>query len=256
MMTEKKKNIWEENHAVSWEDTTTDNHLSITALDRDMLQAAVNHAEHLGFGFSDTSKEDLSWVLFRINMQIKRLPAWKEKYTVVTWPSRVGALTAFREFEVYDEKNALLATATSEWSVINLKTRRPRRMSSLSHLYDYLTDKTGLDRPFFKLDPKIDFEELFPVTVRYSDLDMNGHANAGKYFDWLSDAIYEIYGNNRVAFISFNYFQECLLGDTVSIQKSQDDSGYIRGWKTSSGKMAFWAKVEMVNADITAKEAY
>jgi len=244
-MTKEIEKIWQENHEVSWEDTTVDNHLSITALDRDLLQAAVNHAEHLGFGFTNTSKEDLSWVLFRINIQINRLPSWKEKYTVVTWPSRVGALTAFREFEVADKEGTTLATATSEWSVINLKTRRPRRMSTLPYLFDHLTDRVVLDRPFFKPDPKIEFEELFSVTELYSDLDKNGHTNAGKYFDWLSDAIYENYGSNNVAFISFNYFQECMLGDTVSIQKSQDNSGFIRGFKTGSGKPAFWAKVEM-----------
>ena len=244
-MKEEKKEIWAENHEVSWEDTTVDNHLSITELDRVLLQAAVNHAEHLGFGFTNTSKEDLSWVLFRINIQINRLPSWKEKFSVMTWPSRVGALTAFREFEVRGEKDELLGAATSEWSVINLQTRRPRRMNSLSHLYDHLTEKISLDRPFFKLDPKLEFEELFSVKVRYSDLDMNGHANAGKYFNWLSDAIYEMYGSNQVAFISFNYFQECLLGDIVSIQKSKDDPGLIRGFKTNDNKMAFWAKVEM-----------
>ncbi len=244
-MKEEIRKIWEETHTVSWEDTALDNHLSITALDRDLLQAAVNHAEHLGFGFSDTSKEDLSWVLFRINLQINRLPEWKEPYRVSTWPSRVGALTAFREFEVRGREDELLASATSEWSVINLKTRRPRRMRSLPHLYDHITEKTALNRPFLKLDPEIPFEELFSVTVRYSDMDMNGHANAGKYFDWLSDAVYEMYGNNNVAFISFNYFQECLLGDRVSIQKSSNGSSFVRGVKTGDNKTAFWAKVEM-----------
>ncbi len=244
-MTQEKKRIWTETHVVSWEDTTIDNHLGITALDRDLLQAAVNHAEHLGFGFSDTSKEDLSWVLIRINIQVNRLPAWKEAYRVQTWPSRVGALTAFREFEVTGAENELLAAATSEWSVINLKTRRPRRMSSLSHLFGHLTEKVILDRPFFKLDPAMAFEELFSVTVRYSDMDMNGHANAGKYFDWLSDAIYAIYGSNDVAFISFNYFHECLLGDTVSLQKSLSPEGYIRGVNVKDNKTAFQAKVEM-----------
>ncbi len=242
---EEIKKIWREAHEVTWEDTTVDNHLSITALDRYLLQAAVNHAEHLGFGFTNTSKEDLSWVLFRINLQINRLPSWKEKYTVITWPSRVGALTAFREFEIVDNVGTRLAAATSEWSVINLKTRRPRRMSTLPHLFDHLTERIVLDRPFFKLDSGLEFEELFSVTVRYSDLDMNGHANAGKYFDWLSDAIYEQYGSNSVSFISFNYFQECLAGDVVSVQKSISEPGFIRGFKTGSGKPAFWARVEM-----------
>lgn len=244
-MKQEKKHFWQEDHTVSWEDTTTDNHLSITALNRMLLQAAVNHAEHLGFGFTDTSKEDLSWVLLRINMQINRLPAWKELFSVTTWPSRVKAITAFREFEVKDGQDNTICTATSEWSVINLKTRRPQRMSSLENLINHISDKVSLDASFARLDPKLTFEKLFQVKVRYSDMDMNGHANAGKYFDWLSDAVYEVAGTNDVAFISFNYFHECLLGDTLSIEKSKEVPGFIRGFKTEKNEMAFWAKVEM-----------
>ncbi len=244
-MTEGKKQFWQENHLVSWEDTTLDNHLSITALNRFLLQAAINHAEHLGFGFTDTSKHDLSWVLLRINLQINRLPLWKEKFDVVTWPSRVKVITAFREFEVLGEKGEILCVATSEWSVINLKTRRPQRMNSLGDINSYFSDKDSIDSPFFKLDPKLEFEELFSVKVRYSDIDMNSHANAGKYFDWLSDAIYEISGTNDVAFISFNYFHECLLGDTLAVERSTDVPGFIRGFKTDENKMAFWAKVQL-----------
>ncbi len=244
-MEQEKKRLWQENNEVSWEDTTIDNHLSINALDRMLLQAAINHAEHLGFGFTDTSKENLSWVLFRMNLQINRLPSWKEKYSVITWPSRVEAITAFREFEVVGEQGEMLCTATSEWSVINLKTRRPQRMSSLTNLYEHITEKISLDRPFPKLDPKLKFEDLFSVKVRYTDMDMNGHVNAGKYFVWLSDAIYEVFGTNDIAFISFNYFHECLLGDTISIEMSKENPGLIRGFKSNEGKMAFWAKVEM-----------
>ncbi len=244
-MTQEKKHFLQENHTVSWEDTTIDNHLSITALNSMLLQAAVNHAEHLGFGFTNTSKEDLSWVLLRINLKINKLPSWKEKFTVVTWPSRVKAITAFREFEVKGEQGEIFCVATSEWSVINLKTRRPQRMSILGDLIDLFSEKAILDTPFEKLDPKLEFEELFSVKVRYSDMDMNGHANAGKYFDWLSDAIYEVSGTNDVAFVSFNYFHECLLGDTLIIEKSKNIPGFIRGFKTKENKMAFWAKVEL-----------
>ncbi len=244
-MRQEKKRLWQENYEVSWEDTAIDKHLSISALDRILLQTAINHAEHLRFGFTDTSKENLSWVLFRMNLQINRLPLWKEKYKVITWPSRVKTITAFREFEVRGEHDEILCAATSEWSVINLKTRRPQRMSSLTNLHIHLTEKISLDRPFFKLNPKLNFEDLFTVKVRYTDMDMNSHVNAGKYFVWLSDAIYEIFGTNDIAFISFNYFHECLLGDTISIEKCKEDPGLIRGFKSNEGKMAFWAKVEM-----------
>ena len=80
----KKKLIWKETHSVAWDDTSMNNSLYWADLNRMLQQAAVNHAEHLGFGFSDISKENISWVLFRLNIEIIRLPHWKENIEVTT----------------------------------------------------------------------------------------------------------------------------------------------------------------------------
>ncbi|MBN2638701.1 MAG: hypothetical protein JXR65_06395 [Bacteroidales bacterium] len=240
---EERKAVWEEIFEVDWETVSMDNHISLTDLIKMMLKVAVNHAEHLGFGYTDTSKEDLSWVLLRINVQMKRLPSWKEKIKVSTWPSRVKTLTAFREFEIKDEEENVICQATSEWSVINLKTRRPQPVSSLKELYQPPKTREFLTRPFPMPDNSHPFEELFSQKVRYTDMDMNGHVNAGKYFDWFSDALYEVSGTNKVGFISFHYIRECRLGEKITIEKGTDNPMEIRGVKPD-GKLAFWACAE------------
>lgn len=237
------KPVWEEIFEVDWETVSMDNHIKLTDLIKILLKMAVDHAEHLGFGFSNTSKDDLSWVLIRINVQIDRLPRWKEKIKIATWPSRVKTLTAFREFEVKDEQENVLCWATSEWSVINLKTRRPQPVSNLKNLYQP-PERESLTRPFPKPDKKHDFETLFRQKVRYTDLDMNGHVNAGKYFDWFSDALYEVNGTNEVRFISFHYLRECRLGETLIIEKGIENPLEFRGLKPD-GKLAFWACAEL-----------
>jgi len=240
------KMIWQEDFVVDWESVSMDNRMTLSALVRILLQGATNHAEAMGFGFTDTSKEDLSWVLLRINLKIDRLPSWQEKISVFTWPSQVKALTAFREFKVVGKDKEVLCQATSEWSVINLKTRRPQRMEGLQFIENHQVNKPNLVFPFPKINPKMDFEELFSLKIHYSHMDMNGHANAVKYFDWLSDAVYEQFGTNDVSFVYFNYHHECLLGETISIEKSLEEPGVIRGFKTGEGKMTFLSKVEML----------
>lgn len=240
------KMIWQEDFAVDWESVSMDNRITLSALMRILLQGATNHAEAMGFGFTDTSKEDLSWVLLRINLKIDRLPSWQEKISVFTWPSQVKALTAFREFKMVGKDKEVLCQATSEWSVINLKTRRPQRMEGLQFIENrQVNDEPHLVYPFPRINPNMDFEELFSLKIHYSHMDMNGHANAVKYFDWLSDAVYEQFGTNDVSFVYFNYHHECLLGDKISIEKSTEEPGVIRGFKTGEGKMTFLSKVEM-----------
>jgi len=246
MSREETKLIWQEDFVVDWESVSKDNRITLSALVRILLQGATDHAEAMGFGFSDTSKEDLSWVLLRINLKIERLPGWKEEICVRTWPSQVKALTAFREFEVVGKHKEVLCQATSEWSVINLKTRRPQRMEGLQFIENqHVNDEPHLVYPFPRVNPKMDFEEIFSLKIRYSHLDMNGHANAVKYFDWLSDAVYEQFGTNDVSFVFFNYYHECMPGETISIGKSVEEPGVIRGFKTGGGKMAFLSKVEI-----------
>lgn len=240
---ERKKAVWEEIFKVDWEMVSLDNHISLTDLIKMMLKSAVNHAEHLGFGFTDTSKDDLSWVLLRINVQINRLPSWKEKIKIATWPSLVKTLTAFREFELTDEQEKLICQATSEWSVINLKTRRPQPVSRLKDLYQPPKIREFIVRPFHRPDNRHRFEELFKQKVHYTDMDMNGHVNAGKYFDWFSNALYEVTQTNRVDFISFHYKHECLLGETISIEQGIENPMEFRGLKPD-GKLAFWAYAE------------
>ncbi|MBE0649270.1 MAG: hypothetical protein IH595_00365 [Bacteroidales bacterium] len=244
-MEKKEKYIWQEDFIVDWESVSMDNRMTLSALMRILLQGATNHAEAMGFGFTDTSKEDLSWVLLRINLKIDRLPSWQEKISVFTWPSQVKALTAFREFKVVGKDKEVLCQATSEWSVINLKTRRPQRMEGLQFIENHHVNQPNLVFPFPKINPKMDFKEIFSLKIHYSHIDMNGHANAVKYFDWLSDAVYEQFGTNNVSFVFFNYYHECMLGENISIGKSTEEPGVIRGFKTGEDKMTFLAKVEM-----------
>jgi len=237
--------IWHHDHEVLWEEVTMDNQMSISGLTQVLLQAAVIHSEHLGFGFSTTSKDLLSWVLFKFHLEIIRMPLWKEKIHLTTWPHKTKAITAIREFEVVDDRGNTICTASSEWSIIHLKTRRPQRLDRIEGLGERVSSRSVFTHKVERINPKASFEELYQLKVRYSDMDLNGHANAGKYFDWLSDAVYELYQSNQITFVQFNYHHECYLGDRISIQVGKDQPGLIRGFNLDQQQPAFVAKVEM-----------
>ncbi len=236
--------IWNEDHQVSWDLVTKDNQISLTGLMQYFLQAAVRHAEHLGFGYTDTSKENLTWVLYRIRIQIDRLPAWKENIKIITWPSRMENLTAYREFKLMDENNNVICKASSEWLVINMKTRRPQRIHTISASDDILTPEVSIPKAFPKLPANLSFKELFSVKVHYSNLDMNGHVNAGYYFNWLSDAVFMTFNDFKIKDIYFNYFHEGYLNDEISIEESTQREGYFRGIKKGEKRPAFVARVQ------------
>ncbi|MCF6171450.1 MAG: thioesterase [Bacteroidales bacterium] len=236
--------IWDKALEVGWDETDMNGKLSLTGLSLILQRVAVEHAEHLGFGYSEISKDNVSWVLFRLNMQIFRSPRWKEKIRIRTWPREIIGLAAFREFILFSEKGDVLCNASSEWLIIDLTTRRPQRMDRFKEMAHLNTATKALDYHPLPLNTKCDFSPLFSITTRHSDLDLNGHTNARKYFDWLDDAIYQVHKEKEISFLQMNYFHECQMGEEISVEICQEDQKTFRGFKQESGKTAFIAQVE------------
>jgi len=236
--------IWNKQLQVGWDETNLNGKLSLTGLSLILQRAAVEHAEHLGFGYSEISKDNVSWVLFRLNIELFRLPEWKEKIRIQTWPREIIGLAAFRDFILLSEKGEVLCNASSEWLVIDLTTRRPQRMDRFKELAHLNTATKALTYKPSSLNTKCDFTPLFNVTTRHSDLDLNGHTNARKYFDWLDDAIYQVHKEKEISFLQMNYLNECHLGEEITIEFCEEDKKTFRGLKKENGKTAFIAQVQ------------
>lgn len=237
--------LWTEKHRVSWDDTNLSGKLNLTGLNIMFQRAAVEHAEHLGFGYVEMSKENYSWVLIRINIHMLRMPAWREQVKLLTWPRSMKNLSAFREFELYSEEgDELLVTASSEWFLIDLDSRRPQRMEKMQRFEPFLTEKRAIHKTPPRINRNQPFKDLFSITPRYSSMDMNGHTNARKYIDWLDDAIYKENGERDLSYLHMSYFHECHLDEELIIQSGEKGSGAFRGWKPDKEQVAFLAYVE------------
>ncbi len=237
--------VLKEKNLISWDDVGMNKRLHWSALNKMLQKAAVNHAEQLGFGFTDISKNNVSWVLFRLHIQILRWPQWKEELEVTTWPSFVKSISAFREFEVKTAAGEPVCNASSEWLIIDLTTRKPRRVEEFHRFDNILTPKTTLTQPPPRYNAKGAFTDLFATEVRFSQMDMNNHMNALHYFNWFSDAFYMAHGDKTPNFLSMTYFNECMLGEKIIMQQSKSDPLVFRGYKPEKDKVAFLAAAKI-----------
>ncbi len=234
------KKIWKEKFKVNWEETTLNGNLSLSALNLFLIRAAARHSEHLNFGYSTLSKENISWVLYRLNIKINRLPLLNENISIITWPRSVSGISASRDFEMTsDDSQEILCKATSDWLLINLDSRKPQRMKKFTDSKYLNINKKAIDEIPVEINKKCDFKNLFSVKTRYSDLDMNGHVIAHKYFSWLQDAIYLLHGDKQPSFIQMNYFNECDINEEISIKYCPDNILNFMGLKLNNGKSAF-----------------
>ena len=234
--------IWKQELTIHWEKTDISGKLSLPGLGQLLINTATQHAEMLGFGFEALKEQNLNWVLFRMNIEIKRLPLWNEPVTLTTWPLGIKGLAGLREFVMHDNAGRELCNATSEWLIIDLDTRRPKRLNQFDKLVQYNHNKKAFTGVPPVADTKAVFKDLFSITARHSDMDFNGHATARGYFDWLDDGLYLNNSEREIKMIQVTFFQETYINDVLILQ-SDETGTTVKGIKRSDGKTAFMAAV-------------
>ena len=74
--------------------------------------------------------------------------------------------------------------------------------------------------------PKQGREDLGARTVRWSDLDGNGHLFSGNYGDIIWDALPEDLQTQTPREFQINYSREAVLGDTLRLEGFRGEEGY------------------------------
>ncbi|HEX9106088.1 MAG TPA: acyl-ACP thioesterase domain-containing protein, partial [Longimicrobiales bacterium] len=105
--------------------------LRTSALMGYLEDAAGAHAAAFGVGVRELQPRGFAWVLSRYHLRLLRVPLLGESLEVSTWPSGRTAVFATRDFEVRDAGGSVVALATTSWAVIDLASKRPRRVSDV-----------------------------------------------------------------------------------------------------------------------------
>ncbi|MEL7163123.1 MAG: acyl-ACP thioesterase domain-containing protein, partial [Bacteroidota bacterium] len=121
---------------------------------------------------------DLSWVLRRQLIRCSDWPVLGEEVYVITAPSGFARkLLTYRDFHLHAADGRQLATAVTEWLLIDLKSRRPRpippHIAALEA--DLAPAAAHLERPAGKVLPPTEKERSFSTRVAFSQLDFNNH---------------------------------------------------------------------------------
>lgn len=175
---------------VAYGDVDRDEMLLLPGIFKLLQEAAIKHADQFDAGTRARVRGE-SWVLNRMAAAIRRYPRYEEPVRVVTWSSAVRAFKGYRDFRVYcgDE---LVASASSLWLYVNLRTRSLIRVpEDVARAFPSRPGEVFMaELEKLKLIPPGDGS--LPVcrsSVRYSDVDGNGHVNNTAYLDLLQTAL-------------------------------------------------------------------
>lgn len=215
-----------------------DQKFTVTSADADMwkrlklssilnlfIQAAINSADKLGFGYNLLQEQHLFWVFSRLHAEIFKPAFWKDEIIVRTWPKTIDKPFYIRDFEIFDSAGNKLAAATSSWLAIDLDTKRPKIIEGFEADSFYrLKDKHALKIIPAKLQA-VEGEIATEFKTCYSDIDLNLHVTSTRYIDWMMDSLpLDFHKENYPKSLQINFVKETFPGDTVQIKKSSDKS--------------------------------
>ncbi len=219
------KKIWSDRYKIHSYEADTKGQATPSVLCKFMQESAWNHAEHLELGYTHLIKDNLVWVMARKKFRIHRYPKWGETITVETWPSGQEKLLFYRDFRISNGQGDELGIASTVWFIIDIDTRRPKRVGRALEFKDW-----NLQQVFDKLPKKIipvEFTQPGPqVTVRYYDLDVNDHVNNIRYIDWVIDTYdHDFLQNHSLREMEINFLSESHCGQELEIFHHRDKPG-------------------------------
>lgn len=191
-----------------------------------LQEAAGEHGAQLGVDKDSLLKKNLFWALIRYHIAVTRLPKAGETVTVETWPMPTTRTAYPRATAVYDANGKVLFQAISLFVLVNFETRAMVLPAMSGVAVDGWVRGNELPMPGSLL-PKA-LENCERRTVRFSDLDFNGHMNNCRYMEWVDDLLEgDFHAKNCPKELVICYHSEAREGENVDISWTLSEDGIL-----------------------------
>lgn len=216
---------------VGFRDVGKSNKLTNRGLIGFLEDIAGMHSNIAGYGLNSIKSTCLTWILLNWKIRVIKRPIYGDEITVKTWARKTEKFFTFRDYEVFDSSNNIIAKASSKWLLLNANTL------AIEKITNEIMDKyEPEDISVFDGEPEINkisepkvYSSFFNYTVQRKDIDINDHMHNVYYLDLAYEALPEdIYRNCKFNNFEIMYKKEIKLGETVKCLYSNiDDIHYI-----------------------------
>lgn len=150
-------------------------------------EVAGVHGSALGADYDTLAAKNLFWAILRTRVQITRMPRLGETIRLETWPMPTTRVAYPRSVVAYDEQDQEIFRAISLWVLMDMTTRAMVLPAKSGLIVSGTVRGNELSVPGSLVPKKL--ENRCSRTVRFTDLDRNGHMNNTRYLDWMSDLL-------------------------------------------------------------------
>lgn len=223
--------IYERSFTVASTEVDSFGNCTPTALLGYFQDAGTEHTEQIHIDRDRLVEQyHATWMLVRVYYRLSRPLKMDEVLTVRTWHRGASGLTVYRDFDLF-VNGEQVGEAVSAWVVVDIESRSMLRVKNLENISAAPVPEQVKDKQLKLIRAPQERSHVYTKTVRYSDLDVNGHMNSTKYANVMLDALtpQELQGR-YISEMQLNYSKECLYGETVDICRRMGESDcYIDG---------------------------
>lgn len=237
--------IFERNYTVENRDVGKSNKVTNKAMLKYLENIACKHSDEVGYGINTIEETGVVWILLDWKFNVIERPIYGQTIKVKTWSRKMEKCYAYRDFEVYDEKENIIAKATTKWVLLDAKTRKIIRIPEEIPLkYNQETERYAFEEEIDKLREPKNEEASIELKTRRTDIDINNHVNNLNYLDFAYEILPEEVYNQDLKNVRITYKHQTEPGETVNISYTKQEGKNIITIKTSD-KTQLHAIVEL-----------
>ncbi|RRF94415.1 MAG: hypothetical protein DUD27_09490 [Lachnospiraceae bacterium] len=216
-------------------------------------EISIAHTESLGFPRETTLDRGLLWVITRMHLLLTRPILYDERIRLESWPEPMIHMVYPRGYRIFDASEKVIGECSALWTIIDARKRTIALPSQTNVIIPGFDRENELPLPQGLSAP--DGGQTLERQVQYSEIDLNGHVNNTRYFDWIDD-LFEpaAHEGGLYSEIQMNFQHEItpgavirLTSQTVPAPESASGQQILHVSGTSDGMTAFVAEATLKN---------
>ncbi len=218
---------YRETHRVDIFDAGPTGELRLSSLLCLCQNTAWEHMERLGVGYAPLRRDGIVFLVVSTKAEVTRMPKYGEEIQIRTFPLGSRGVTFYRGFEIFGEDGKLAVFVLQSSVCVDPEKHTPLRPKVFYEYGVFPEEKTPDSMKIPRAHPQEDMPLLGTRTVRYSDLDCNGHMNNTVYGDITEDFLPLSRQEHTYAQVQIDYVNEARLGEEILLRGKEENGTFL-----------------------------
>lgn len=201
---------------------------------------ATMHSDTVDYGVKDVFSKKQAWLLMDWQLEVKNRPAFNEDINIETYAvaSNKPSFHCYRDFNLFDKNNNLIATATSKWVLFDSNINKIVKVDeNIMNKFGSEGNSSVSEAKLKKLKERDLTRCTFEYTVNRADIDVNKHVNNLNYLKFAYEAIPEdLFFGEELNNLRIMYKHQIKLGDKIKCCYSFEDNKHSIAIKSEDEK--------------------